>query len=342
MASAIGSERALASAQKSPPGQAIMSVSNCTLALARPRALASCHRSNRRLACTQGSSTFWSCVTRASPAEYLSTRSARAISCSLVASPGDWPGRLNDSVTARSCGFWCGCTLRCSQRPNITCSAARASSDACSAAGGTSAMLASFGVTKQAATRSNSACGMVWGPPSISTIWRYSSFIVDVLLAFGLDQNLDAGLVLVVAAAVLVVHAHDGLDVIHDLVPGQELADHGANHRRATHATAHKHLEADLALLILEQVQAHVVPARGGAVVLGTADGDLELAWQKSELGVQRGPLADDFRIGARVHDLVHGNAGQGIGGGVADAVAAGLDAVHVHSGQQVHHIRTF
>ncbi|MNV38153.1 hypothetical protein D3C71_1296960 [compost metagenome] len=102
--------------------------------------------------------------------------------------------------------------------------------------------------------------------------------VIDVLLAFGLDQDLDARLVLVVAAAVLVVHAHDGLDVIHDLVPGQELADHGANHRRAPHAPAHKHLEADLTSVVLEQVQAHVVPARCGAVVLGTADGDLELA----------------------------------------------------------------
>src|SRR5690606_15896008 len=71
--------------------------------------------------------------------------------------------------------------------------------------------------------------------------------VIDVLLAFGLDQDLDARLVLVVAPAVLVVDAHDGLDVIHDLVPGQELADLRADDRGAAHAPADKYLEADLA-----------------------------------------------------------------------------------------------
>ncbi len=42
IASAIGIERALASAQKSPPGQAIMSVSRLMLALAKPASRAAC------------------------------------------------------------------------------------------------------------------------------------------------------------------------------------------------------------------------------------------------------------------------------------------------------------
>ena len=37
----------------------------------------------------------------------------------------------------------------------------------------------------------------------------------------------------------------------------------------------------------------------------GAADGDLELARQEGELGVQRAPLAQDLGIGARVDDLV-------------------------------------
>ena len=40
-----------------------------------------------------------------------------------------------------------------------------------------------------------------------------------------------------------------------------------------------------------------------------------------------------------RVSHLVDRNAGQRVAGDVADAVAAGLDAVHVHAGEQVHHI---
>ncbi len=54
---------------------------------------------------------------------------------------------------------------------------------------------------------------------------------------------------------------------------------------------------------------------------------------------MQGAPLAQDFRIGTRIHDLVRRHAGQRIAGDVADAVAAGLDAVHVHVGQQVHHV---
>ena len=89
----------------------------------------------------------------------------------------------------------------------------------------------------------------------------------------------------------------------------------------------------------LQQVQADVVPAGRGAVFRGAGDGDLELARQEGELGVQRAPLAQDFAEGARVGDLVDGDAGALVAGDVADAVAAGLDAVHVDAGQQVHHV---
>jgi hypothetical protein len=68
-------------------------------------------------------------------------------------------------------------------------------------------------------------------------------------------------------------------------------------------------------------------------------DGDLELARQEGEFGVQRAPLAQDLGIGPRVDHLVGGDARQRIGGDVADAVAAGLDAVQVDLGQLVHHV---
>jgi NTE family protein len=51
---------------------------------------------------------------------------------------------------------------------------------------------------------------------------------------------------------------------------------------------------------------------------------------------MQRAPLAQDFAVRPRIDDLVGGDAGQRIAGDVADAVAAGLDAVQVDLGQPV------
>ena len=158
-------------------------------------------------------------------------------------------------------------------------------------------------------------------------------------LAFGLDQHLDARLVLVVAPAIAVVDPHDGFDVVDDLVPRQEFAHHRGDDRRAAHATTGQHAKAQFAVGGLDQVQADVVPPGDGTVVSGTADGDFELARQEGEFGVQRAPLAQDFAERARIGHFVHGNAGTLVGADVADAVAAGLDAVHVDAGEQVHHV---
>jgi hypothetical protein len=63
---------------------------------------------------------------------------------------------------------------------------------------------------------------MVCGAPSSSTMSRYSSpRRVDERLAFGLHQDLDARLPLVVAPAVAVVDAHDGFDVVEQLAQGR-------------------------------------------------------------------------------------------------------------------------
>ena len=166
--------------------------------------------------------------------------------------------------------------------------------------------------------------------------------LVDIALAFGLHQNLDTRLVDVVTAAPAVVHTHHSFEVVQDLVPRQKLADHRADDGCAAHATPHHHTQADVTGLVLQHMQTHVVPGGGGAVVRGAHDGDLELAWQERELGVQRAPLADDFCQRPWVGHLVGRNTGALVAGGVADAVAAGLDAVQVHAGQQIHHIGAF
>ena len=134
---------------------------------------------------------------------------------------------------------------------------------------------------------------------------------VDELLPFGLDQDLDPRLVDVVAPAVAVVDPDDRLDEDQDLLPRQEVADHGADDRRAAHAAADPHLEADLAGVVLHQQQADVVPGGRGAVLERAADRDLELARQEGELGMQRAPLAQDLAVGPRVDDLVGGDAGE-------------------------------
>jgi hypothetical protein len=90
------------------------------------------------------------------------------------------------------------------------------------------------------------------------------------------------------------------------------------------------------------QVQPDVVPGDRGAVFFGAGDRDLEFAWQKRELGVQRAPLAQHLAVRPRVNDLVRRDACKRIGGDVADAIAAGLDAVHVDVGQDVHHVGRF
>ena len=145
-------------------------------------------------------------------------------------------------------------------------------------------------------------------------------------------------LVDVVAPAVAVVDAHDRLDEDEDLAPRQELADHGADDRRAAHAAADAHLETDLAGVVPPQVQADVVPRRRGPVFGGTAHGDLELARQERELRLQRAPLPQDLAVGPRIDRFVGRDAGEAVARDVADAVAAGLDAVHVGVGKHVHH----
>ncbi len=65
-------------------------------------------------------------------------------------------------------------------------------------------------------------------------------------------------------------------------------------------------------------------------------DRDLEFARQERELGMEGRPLAQQLAIRAGVLELVGCDAGEGVAGDVADAVAAGLDRVHLHARQFV------
>jgi hypothetical protein len=133
---------------------------------------------------------------------------------------------------------------------------------------------------------------------------------------------------------VAVVDPQDGLEVVEELLAGQEVLEQPADHRRAPEAAADMDLEAEPAIRRHPRAGADVVEAHRRAVFGAARDGDLELARQEQELRRQRGPLADDLAVGARVEQLVGGDAGEGVGGDVADAVAGGLDGVHLHGGQ--------
>ena len=75
---------------------------------------------------------------------------------------------------------------------------------------------------------------------------------------------------------------------------------------------------------------AHVVPVRRAARSSRARQSAILNLRGRKATRVQRAPLAQDFAERARVGDFVHRNASQVVGGDVAHAVAAGLDAVQV------------
>ncbi len=149
-----------------------------------------------------------------------------------------------------------------------------------------------------------------------------------------LDQDLDARLELVVAAAVSVVDPQDRIEVAQQVLPRQEFVDEAADDRRPAKAATDRNAEAQLARIVLHRFQADIVHLDRSAIAHCAVDGDLELARQEGEFGMEGGPLADDFAPGPRVDQLITSHASELVGGGVADAVAAGLDGVHLHGGQ--------
>ncbi len=131
-----------------------------------------------------------------------------------------------------------------------------------------------------------------------------------------------------------VIDAQDGLEVGQQIRLRQELAHHLANDRRASESPSGQNLEAELAAAGTLQPHANVMHLDRGAIAGTGRDRDLELTRQIAEFRMQRGPLTDEFAVGPRVGQLIGGDACQMIRGDVADAVAAGLDCMHLHLSQ--------
>ncbi len=108
-----------------------------------------------------------------------------------------------------------------------------------------------------------------------------------------------------------------------------------AKRRRAPHAAT----DIDVEPFGL-QVQADVVDADGCTVLVGAGDGDLELARQEGEFRVVRRPLADQLGPRTRITMFVLRRAGELVGRRVADAVARGLQSVHLDLGQLFEDLR--
>ncbi len=85
--------------------------------------------------------------------------------------------------------------------------------------------------------------------------------------------------------------------------------------------------------------QADVVDLDRGAIMGGAGYGDLELARQERKFRMRARPLPQELRRRARVLDLVRRDAGEMIGGDIADAIAGGLDGVHLDFRQRLENI---
>jgi hypothetical protein len=165
----------------------------------------------------------------------------------------------------------------------------------------------------------------------------------ELVLAHLVDQNLDPRLVFVVAPAVEVVDAQDRLAIGEQFGFRQKFAQARGQARRAAHAAARVDREAHPAARVAHGVQADVVEPHRRAIPGRAGHGDLEFAGQKREFGMQRRPLAQDFGVGPRIDGLVGGGAREMVGGDVADAIARGLDRVHLDFGefrQKIGHAR--
>src|SRR5882724_7308007 len=162
----------------------------------------------------------------------------------------------------------------------------------------------------------------------------------EAIDADAVDEDLDARFIEIVAPAELIVDAEYRLQVGQQVPLRQERPDRLGDHGRAALAAADQHFEADLAGLVSVHAQADVMHLHGGAVLGRSCHGYLELARQERELRMEGRPLPDDLAVDARVLDLVAGHAGEMVGGDVADAVAGGLDGMHLHARQRGQDVR--
>src|SRR5262249_38485688 len=144
------------------------------------------------------------------------------------------------------------------------------------------------------------------------------------------NQDLDARLELVVASSIEIVDAHDGFEITDQLVLGQEVAHRDADDGRSALAAPDYHFPTALVLVIEMKPKSDVMHLDGGAIMRRTGDCDLELARQKRKLRMKARPLANQFGDRTRIGKLIGRRTRPVVGRDIADAVARGLDGMHL------------
>ncbi len=158
--------------------------------------------------------------------------------------------------------------------------------------------------------------------------------IADRVGTLLVNEDLDARLVLVVASAFEIVDAQDRVRVGEQIRLRQKFTNSMRNQRRTALSSTNIYGESDVAVGVPDDLVADVMHLDRRAIMGGAVYRDLELARQEREFRVQRRPLTQDLSIGTRILDLVGGGAGKLVRRGVADAVARGLDGVHLDAGE--------
>src|ERR1035438_10286278 len=110
----------------------------------------------------------------------------------------------------------------------------------------------------------------------------------------------------------------------------QELAYHLTDHGCAAEATPGEDFETVFAVGAAHDVYADIMHQRGGAILWRTGDGNFEFPRQVGEFGMEGRPLPNDFAPGARILEFVGRYPCEVIRLGVSNAVAAGLNRVHL------------
>ena len=136
------------------------------------------------------------------------------------------------------------------------------------------------------------------------------------------NQNLDPGLVFVIAAAVQVVDAQHGVEQRQQVGQGHGLFEQYGDPRCPALTATDIEVEDGVAAVVGLGPDADVVELHRGAVFGGAGDGKLELARQKREFRVQHRPLAQQLGDRTRVDKLIGCHPGEGVGRDVADTVA--------------------
>src|ERR1700722_13407714 len=110
----------------------------------------------------------------------------------------------------------------------------------------------------------------------------------------------------------------------------QKFAHHLTDDGRPAKTAARKDFESKFSRGTAHDVYPDIMDQRSGAILGRSRYRNLEFARKVGELGMERRPLPDDLAPGPRILEFIRGNSRKMIRGGIADAVAAGLNGVHL------------